>query len=285
MMLKENLDKVVLANLKLPLHHEPVLEKWTTFLSKLKHPTSEVTIGLVGKYIELKDAYKSIAESFIHAGVENECKVNIEWIHSEKIDEHNVHDKLKDLSGVLVAPGFGDRGIEGKITAIKYVREHKIPFLGVCLGMQCAVIEYARNVLGLKDAHSTEMNKDTKNPVIDLMPNQKNISQKGGTMRLGEYPCTVTKGTKTATAYGKSKIAERHRHRYEFNNKFLKKFEDAGMIASGINTQDNLVEMIEIKNHPWFVGVQFHPEYKSTAENPHPLFVRFVKAAMEYEKG
>ena len=285
MMLKENLDKVVLANLKLPLHHEPVLEKWKTFLSKLKHPTSEVTIGLVGKYIELKDAYKSIAESFIHAGVENECKVNIEWIHSEKIDDHNVHDKLKDLSGVLVAPGFGDRGIEGKITAIKYVREHKIPFLGVCLGMQCAVIEYARNVLGLKDAHSTEMNKDTKNPVIDLMPNQKNISQKGGTMRLGEYPCTVSKGTKTATAYGKSKIMERHRHRYEFNNKFLKKFEDAGMIASGINTQDNLVEMIEIKNHPWFVGVQFHPEYKSTAENPHPLFVRFVKAAMEYEKG
>ncbi len=285
MMLKENLDKVVLNKLKLPLHHEPVLEKWKTFLGKLKHPTSEIKIGLVGKYIELKDAYKSIAEAFIHAGVANECKVNIEWIHSEKVNEDNVHDKLKDLSAVLVAPGFGDRGIEGKITAIKYVRENKIPFLGICLGMQCAVIEFARNVLGLKDAHSTEMSKDTKSNVIDLMENQKNISRKGGTMRLGEYPCTITKGTKTAAAYGKSKIAERHRHRYEFNNKFLKKFEDAGMTASGINQQDNLVEMVEIKNHPWFVGVQFHPEYKSTVENPHPLFVRFVKAAMEYEKG
>lgn len=285
MMLKENLDKVVLNKLKLPLHHEPELVKWKSFLGKLKHPTSEVTIGLVGKYIELKDAYKSIAEAFIHAGVENECKVKIEWIHSEKIDDHNVHDKMKDLSAVLVAPGFGDRGIEGKIIAIKYAREHKIPFLGICLGMQCAVIEFARNVLGLKDAHSTEMDKETKNPVIDLMPHQKNISQKGGTMRLGEYPCTVTKGTRTASAYGKSKITERHRHRYEFNNKFLKKFEDAGMIASGINNQDNLVEMIELKNHTWFVGVQFHPEYKSTVENPHPLFVRFVKAAMEFEKG
>lgn len=285
MMLKENLDKVVLNKLKLPLHHEPELEKWKTFLGKLKNPTCEVTIGLVGKYIELKDAYKSIAESFIHAGVANECKVKIEWIHSEKIDDNNVHDKIKDLSGVLVAPGFGDRGIEGKIIAIKYAREHKIPFLGICLGMQCAVIEFARNVLGLKDAHSTEMDKETKNPVIDLMPTQKNISQKGGTMRLGEYPCTVSKGTKTAAAYGKSKITERHRHRYEFNNKFLKKFEDAGMIASGINNQDNLVEMIELKNHTWFVGVQFHPEYKSTVENPHPLFVRFVKAAMEFERG
>jgi CTP synthase len=284
-MLKEQLDKVVLNKLKLPFKQEPELTAWKDFLGKLKHPLSEVTIGLIGKYIELKDAYKSIAEAFIHAGVANECKVNIEWIHSEKIDENNVSDRLKGLSGILVAPGFGDRGIEGKIAAIKYARENKIPFLGICLGMQCAVVEYARNVLGLKDAHSSEMNKDTKNPVIDLMAGQKNISAKGGTMRLGEYPCNLSKGSKVFQAYGKSKIQERHRHRYEFNNKYLKKFEDAGMTATGINPNDNLVEIVEIKNHPWFVGVQFHPEYKSTVENPHPLFVRFVKAANDYSKG
>lgn len=285
LMLKEQLDKVVLNKLKLPMRHEPEMESWKTFLGKLKNPTNEVTIGLVGKYVELKDAYKSIAESFIHAGVENECRVKVEWIHSEKIDESNVHEKLKDLSGLLVAPGFGDRGIEGKITAIKYVREKKIPFFGVCLGMQCAVIEFARNVLSMKDAHSTEMNPETKHPVIDLMDGQKKISQKGGTMRLGEYPCNLVKGTRTAAIYGKAKVTERHRHRYEFNNKFLKKFEDAGMIASGINPNDNLVEIMELKTHPWFVGVQFHPEYKSTVENPHPLFVKFVKASLDYEKG
>jgi CTP synthase len=284
LMLKEQLDKVVLNKLKLPMRHEPELESWKNFLGKLKNPTSEVSIGLVGKYVELKDAYKSIAEAFIHAGVANECKVKLEWIHSEKIDEQNVADKLKHLSGVLVAPGFGDRGIEGKITAIRYVRENNIPFLGICLGMQCAVIEFARNVLNLKDAHSSEMNKETKNNVIDLMVSQKNVSAKGGTMRLGEYPCAITKGTKLASVYGKAKVMERHRHRYEFNNKFLAKFEEGGMVPSGINPNDNLVEAIELKNHPWFVGVQFHPEYKSTVENPHPLFVKFVKAALDNTK-
>jgi len=281
LMLKEQLDKVVLAKLKLPLRHEPDMESWKNFLGKLKNPTSEVRIGLIGKYIELKDAYKSIAEALIHAGVSNETRVNVEWIHSEKIDARNVDEKLKHLNGILVAPGFGDRGIEGKITAIEFARVNKIPFLGICLGMQCAVIEFSRNVLGLEDAHSTEMNKDTKHAVIDIMHDQKNVTLKGGTMRLGEYPCNITKNTKAHQVYGKSRISERHRHRYEFNNKYLKKLEDAGLIASGINPNGSLVEIIEYKNHPWFVGVQFHPEYKSTVENPHPLFVRFVKAAME----
>ena len=284
LMLKEQLDKVVLSKLKLPSLHEPELEQWKTFLSKLKYPTSEIRIGLVGKYIELKDAYKSIIESFIHAGVANECKVNIEWIHSEKIDPANVATKLNGIQGILVAPGFGDRGIEGKITAIQFARENNIPFLGICLGMQCAVIEYARNVLGHKNAHSTEMEPATKYPVIDIMKEQKNITLKGGTMRLGEYPCVFQKGTKALSVYGKQKISERHRHRYEFNNKYQKEFEDAGMIASGINPENNLVEVIELKNHPWFIGVQFHPEYKSTVENPHPLFVRFVRAALDYTK-
>ena len=284
LMLKEQLDKVVLSKLKLPSLHEPELEQWKTFLSKLKYPTSEIRIGLVGKYIELKDAYKSIIESFIHAGVANECKVNIEWIHSEKIDPANVATKLNGIQGILVAPGFGDRGIEGKITAIQFARENNIPFLGICLGMQCAVIEYARNVLGHKNAHSTEMEPATKYPVIDIMKEQKNITLKGGTMRLGEYPCVFQKGTKALSVYGKQKISERHRHRYEFNNKYQKEFEDAGMIASGINPENNLVEVIELKNHPWIIGVQFHPEYKSTVENPHPLFVRFVRAALDYTK-
>ncbi len=284
LMLKEQLDKVVLNKLKLPLQQEPGLEQWKNFLSKLKYPISEVKIGLVGKYIELKDAYKSIIESFIHAGVANECKVTIEWLHSEKIDPSNVASKFNGLHGILVAPGFGDRGIEGKITAIQYARENNIPFLGICLGMQCAVIEFARNVLGLKNAHSTEMEPTTKNPVIDIMKDQKNITLKGGTMRLGEYACMLQKGSKALSIYGKQKISERHRHRYEFNNKYLKDFEDAGMIPSGINPENNLVEVIELKNHPWFIGVQFHPEYKSTVENPHPLFVRFVRAALDYSK-
>ncbi len=281
LMYKEQLDKVVLAKLKLPLQHEPELKNWKEFLGKLKNPIHQVRIGLIGKYIELKDAYKSIAESFIHAGVANECKVIVEWIHSEKIDAENVESKLGHLQGVLVAPGFGGRGIEGKITAIQYARENNIPFLGICLGMQCAVIEFARNVIGWKDAHSTEMSPETKHAVIDFMEDQKKITKKGGTMRLGEYPCMVQKGSKAASVYGKQKIGERHRHRYEFNNKFLKAFEDAGMIASGINPDNNLVEIIELKNHPWFIGVQFHPEYKSTVETPHPLFVKFVKASME----
>ena len=284
MMYKEQLDKVVLNKLKLPLKQEPELELWKAFLGKLKNPIHEVRIGLVGKYVELKDAYKSIAEAFIHAGVANECKVRLEWIHSEKIDEDNVASKLGHLQGVLVAPGFGDRGIEGKITAIRFVRENNIPFLGICLGMQCAVIEFARNVLGWKDAHSTEMNPNTKHPVIDFMESQKKITAKGGTMRLGEYSCQLEKGSKAYQVYGKSRIGERHRHRYEFNNKFLKDFTEAGLIPSGTNPDNGLVEIVEAKNHPWFVGVQFHPEYKSTVENPHPLFVRFVKAAMEKAK-
>lgn len=284
LMLKEQLDKVVLAKLKLPLRQEPDMEGWKNFLGKLKNPTSEVKIGLIGKYIELKDAYKSIAEALIHAGVSNETKVNVEWIHSEKLDDKNVQEKLGTLHGILVAPGFGDRGIEGKINAIKFAREQKIPFLGICLGMQCAVIEFSRNVLGLENAHSTEMAPETKYPVIDIMDEQKNITKKGGTMRLGEYPCNITKNTKAAAIYGKSRISERHRHRYEFNNKYLKKFEDAGMLASGVNPNGSLVEIIEYKNHPWFIGVQFHPEYKSTVENPHPLFVKFVKAALDYSR-
>ena len=284
MMYKEQLDKVVLAKFKLPLQHEPELKQWKDFLGKLKNPLNEVRIGLVGKYIELKDAYKSIAESFIHAGVANECRVKVEWIHSEKIDHDNVMSKLGGLHGILVAPGFGDRGIEGKITAIQFARENNIPFLGICLGMQCAVIEFARNVLGLSKAHSTEMEPETKYPVIDFMEEQKKVTRKGGTMRLGEYPCVIQKGSKAYSVYGKQKIFERHRHRYEFNNKYLAQFEEGGLIASGINPDNNLVEIVENKNHPWFVGVQFHPEYKSTVENPHPLFVRFVKAAMDYSK-
>ena len=280
MMQKEQLDKVVLTKLKLSHGHEPDLDAWKAFLGKLKNPVHEVRIGIVGKYIELKDAYKSIAESFIHAGAANECKVRLEWVHSERIEADNARTALQGLSGILVAPGFGERGIEGKIAAIKFARENKIPFLGVCLGMQCAVVEFARNVLGLKDAHSSEM-ADTPFPVIDMMEEQKKIVNKGGTMRLGEYACTLVKGSKAYSVYGKSKITERHRHRYEFNNDFLKAFEEAGMIASGMNPESNLVEIIELKNHPWFIGVQFHPEYKSTAENPHPLFVKFVKAALD----
>jgi CTP synthase len=281
LMLKEQLDKVVLSKLRLPLKHEPELEQWKEFLGKLKNPLNEVRIGLIGKYVELKDAYKSIAEAFIHAGVANECRVKLEWIHSERLDEANVASKISGLNGIVVAPGFGGRGIDGKIIAIRYARENNIPFFGICLGMQCAVIEFARNVLGWADAHSTEIDSETKHPVIDLMDEQKKVTAKGGTMRLGEYACAITKGTKALQAYGKSKIAERHRHRYEFNNKYFQKFEDAGMIASGINPDNNLVEIIELKDHPWFLGVQYHPEYKSTPENPHPLFVRFVKAALE----
>jgi CTP synthase len=283
MMLKEQLDKVILNKLKLPARQEPDLENWKAFLGKLKNPVNEVRIGLIGKYVELHDAYKSIHESLIHAGVANECRVHLEWIHSEKIDEKNVSDRLAGLQGIIVAPGFGDRGIEGKIAAIRHIRENNVPFLGICLGMQCAVIEFARNVLGLKDAHSTEMNPNTRHPVIDLMAEQKKITAKGGTMRLGAYSCVLVKGTRAWAIYGKSRISERHRHRYEFNNKYLKKFQEAGMICSGFNPDKKLVEIMELKNHPWFIGVQFHPEYKSTVENPHPLFVRLVKVSMEHK--
>ena len=281
LMYKEQLDKVVLAKLKLPLQQEPELSNWKTFLGKLKNPVNEVRIGLVGKYIELKDAYKSIAEAFIHAGVANECRVRVEWIHSDKLTPENAESKLTGLHGVLVAPGFGDRGIEGKISAIRYVRENNIPFFGICLGMQCAVIEFGRNILGWEDAHSTEMNPESKHPVIHMMEDQKSITKKGGTMRLGEYACVLAKGSRVASIYGKTKIFERHRHRFEFNSAFLKEYEDAGMIAAGINPDLNLVEIIELKNHPWFIGVQYHPEYKSTVENPHLLFVKFVRAALE----
>ncbi|MGY3052164.1 CTP synthase [Pedobacter sp. UYEF25] len=284
LMLKEQLDKTVLAKLKLPTKTEPDLESWKYFLGRLKNPTSEVKIGLVGKYVELPDAYKSIIESFIHAGAKNECKVNVEYIHSEGILEDNVKEKLGHLHGILVAPGFGSRGIDGKIDTIKFAREAQIPFFGICLGMQCAVIEFARNVIGLKDAHTTEIEEGTKDPVISIMEEQKNVTNKGGTMRLGSYPCDLKKGTKAFAAYGKPHINERHRHRYEFNNAYLKQFEDAGMIASGINPQTNLVEIIELKNHPFFIGGQFHPELKSTVANPHPLFVKFVAAAMDYTK-
>jgi CTP synthase len=281
LMLKEQLDKVIINKLKLPMRKDPDMAAWKDFLGTLKNPIHEVKIGLIGKYIELKDAYKSIAEAFIHAGVANECRVKVEWIHSEKIDPQNLKNQLGGLHAILVAPGFGERGIEGKIAAIKYARENKIPFLGICLGMQCAVVEFARNVIGMKDAHSIEMNPNTTNAVISMMEDQKKVKNKGGTMRLGEFPCTIAKGTKAYQVYGKTKIGERHRHRYEFNNKYLAKFEDAGMIASGINPDNNLVEIVELKNHPWFIGVQFHPEYKSTVLGPHPLFVKFVKAALD----
>ena len=282
LMLKEKLDKVTLARLKLPMRNEPKLEAWKDFILRVKHPTNEVTIGLVGKYVELQDAYKSIIESFIHAGAENDCKVNVKTIHSETLTPENAHEKLEGLDGVLVAPGFGSRGIEGKIEAIHYLRTRNIPFFGICLGMQMAVIEFARNVLNLPNAHSTEMNTTSSDPVIDLMEDQKEVSQKGGTMRLGSYNCELKKGTKSFTAYGKSKINERHRHRYEFNNAYLDDMEKAGMMAAGKNPETNLVEIVEIPKHRWFVGVQYHPELKSTVESPHPLFVKFVKACMEY---
>ncbi len=284
LMLKEQLDRTVITKLKLPLKNEPDLETWKDFLGRLKNPTAEIRIGLIGKYVELPDAYKSINEAFIHAGAQNECKVRVECIHSESITEENVKTRLEKLDGVLVAPGFGPRGIEGKITAIRFIRENDIPFFGICLGMQCAVIEFGRNVLGIKDAHSIEMDGSTKNAVISMMEEQKKITMKGGTMRLGSYTCDLRKGSKVASIYGKSKITERHRHRYEFNNEFLNKYEAAGMLPTGINPDNNLVEMIELKNHPFFVGSQFHPELKSTVANPHPLFVKFVAASLEFSK-
>ena len=280
LMQEEGLDTEVLNKLEINDNRKTVLTKWTTFLKHVKNPAYEITIGLVGKYVELKDSYKSILESFVHAGAENNCRVNIKMISSESINEENVEEKLKNLSGVLVAPGFGNRGIEGKIDSIKYVRENKIPFLGICLGMQCAVIEYGRNVLELEGAHSSEMNARTKFPVIDLMDEQKNIDNMGGTMRLGAYDCQLIEGTNAYKAYKKIDIKERHRHRYEFNNEFREQYIKSGMKVTGINPQTDLVEIVEIEDHPWFTAVQFHPEYSSTVANPHPLFVGFVKAAL-----
>ncbi len=285
LMLEEKLDEVVLEKLGVKSKKKPDLKKWEDFLSRFKHPKSHVSIALVGKYVELKDAYKSIAEAFNHAGAANETHVDIKWVHSEEIYAKNVAEKLDGVDGILVAPGFGSRGIDGKIEAIRFARENNIPFFGICLGMQIATIEFARNVLGLTDAHSTEMKEYTQHPVICLMAEQKTIVNKGGTMRLGSYPCKVVKGSKAYKAYGKEMIEERHRHRFEFNNDYKEMYEKAGFKATGINPDSNLVEIIELDNHPYFVAAQFHPEYKSTVMNPHPLFVSFVKAALVKAKG
>lgn len=286
LMSKENLDTTVISKLRLKDRKEPDLTKWKTFLGKLKNPVHEVRIGLVGKYNELQDAYKSIHEAFVHGGAVNETRVIVVPIHSEELEVNlaYVDKKLEDLHGILVAPGFGERGIEGKLAAIKYVRENKIPFFGICLGMQCAVVEYARNVLKLSCAASTEVNPSTENPVIDLMSGQKRITKKGGTMRLGSYGCTLKKKSISYQAYKSVHIHERHRHRYEFNNNYLELFEKSDLQPIGFHPELNLVEIVELKNHPWFVGVQFHPELKSTVENPHPLFVSFIKACLEYAR-
>ena len=279
----EHLDDIVLDKLGYSNLPEPNMEDWMDFLEHHKHPKEEIHIGLVGKYVELKDAYISIYESFIHAASKNDCKVKIHRIQSEKLSDKNVEKHLHILDGIFVAPGFGNRGIEGKIAAIKYAREKKVPFFGVCLGMQCATIEFARNVLGIQDATSREFNEHTENAVIDLMSEQHKVKNKGGTMRLGAYPCHLKKNTLAEKAYKTSDITERHRHRYEFNNAYLEKFAEAGMIATGINPDKNLVEIVELQHHPWFVGVQFHPEYKSTILCPHPLFIDFVAAALTYK--
>ena len=284
LMKKEKLDERVLTKLHLAHDVEPNIDSWKEFLGKLKNPTSEIHIGLVGKYVELPDAYKSIAESFVHAGAYNECKVKLHWIQSENLNKENIPQYLGQLDGILVAPGFGERGIEGKIEAVRYARENKIPFFGICLGMQCAVIEFARNVLGLKEAASTEMRKDTPHPVIDLMESQKGVTKKGGTMRLGAYPCDLKPGSLAYKVYKNNTISERHRHRFEFNNNYKEQFEKAGMIASGINPETHLVEIVELADHPYFLGTQFHPELKSTVLNPHPIFVEFVKAAIVNSK-
>ncbi|MFJ1474805.1 CTP synthase [Capnocytophaga cynodegmi] len=283
MMLLEGLDKVTLKKLALPDKKEPDLTQWNAFLQRHKNPKNRVKIGLVGKYVELQDSYKSILEAFIHAGAENEVKVEVESIHSEHLDSENIKEKLGHLDGVLVAPGFGSRGIEGKIEAIRFVRENKIPFLGICLGMQMAVIEFARNKANLLNANSTEMDINTEYPVINLMESQKEVTNKGGTMRLGAWDCKLLKNSNIYEAYGKENISERHRHRYEFNNEFKDTLKKAGLRCTGVNPETNLVEVIEIQEHPWFVGVQYHPEYKSTVANPHPLFVAFVKAALKYK--
>ena len=284
LMLREKLDLICLRKMKITNYGEPVLDKWKTFLDKLKYPRSKVTIGLIGKYIELQDAYKSILESFVHAGAMNEVKVEVVNVHSEFITSENVIEKLDGLDGLLVAPGFGHRGIEGKIIAVQYAREKGLPFFGICLGMQMAVIEFARNVLGLKDAHSTEMEASTTNAVINMMEEQKKITMLGGTMRLGAYPCKIKEGSLAHKIYGQTMITERHRHRYEFNDSYLNRFEESGMMASGTNPETKLVEIIEIPSHPFFIGVQYHPELKSTVENPAPLFVGFIDAAKKYNE-
>ena len=284
LMQSENLDKVTLRKLGLSDETEVPLEEWKNFLARLKNPKKSINIGVIGKYVELQDAYKSIAESFVHSGAFNECKVNVSWIHSEDIKDENASEKLGTLDGIMVAPGFGDRGIDGKIATVKYARENQVPFFGICLGMQCAVIEFARNVLNEADAHSTEINSETTFPVIDIMDEQKKVINKGGTMRLGAYPCEITKNSIAHQCYNSVNISERHRHRFEFNNLYKQRFEESGLTATGINPESKLVEIIEIPTHPWFVGVQFHPEYKSTVAHPHPLFVGFVNASLKYSE-
>lgn len=280
LMLQEGLDKVALKKLNLPEKASPDLKLWNEFVFKLKNPKHVVNIGLVGKYVELQDSYKSILEAFIHAGATQYTKVNVVSVHSEYIDKNNVTEKLKGLDAILVAPGFGERGIEGKIETVRYARENNIPFMGICLGMQMAVIEFSRNVLGYKDANSTEMNSNTSNPVISLMEEQKTVTEKGGTMRLGAWKCQLKEDTLAYSIYKETNILERHRHRFEFNGDYLEQIEKAGMVASGINPDTGLVEVIELPNHPFFIGVQYHPEYKSTVLNPHPLFIKFVEAAV-----
>jgi CTP synthase len=284
LMMNEQLDLIVLQKMNITNYGEPELHRWKEFLDKLKYPKAKLSIGLIGKYVELQDAYKSILEAFIHAGAMNECKVQVVPIHSESLTPENVSEKLGALDGLLVAPGFGHRGIEGKITAVQHARESGLPFFGICLGMQMAVIEYGRNILGIKDAHSTEMAPDTEGAVIDMMEEQKSITTKGGTMRLGAYTCNIQPGTLAHSIYGSTTISERHRHRYEFNNAYLDKFEKNGMVASGRNPETGLVEIIEIPDHPFFIGSQYHPELKSTVENPHPLFVHFVAAARHFNE-
>ncbi len=284
LMLREKLDVIALKKLNITNYNEPQLDSWKTFLDKLKYPKSKVTIGLIGKYIELQDAYKSILESFIHAGAMNEVKVQVVNVHSEHITDQNVSEKLQGLDGLLVAPGFGNRGIEGKIVAVKYARENNLPFFGICLGMQMGVIEFARNVLNMPDAHSVEMDSNTQHAVINMMEEQKKIKMMGGTMRLGSYPCNIAPNTLAHKIYGEDVVTERHRHRYEFNNDYLEQFENAGMVFSGKNDDSGLVEIMEIPSHPFFIGVQYHPELKSTVEKPAPLFVSFIEAAKKYNE-
>ncbi|GAK96651.1 CTP synthase [Nonlabens tegetincola] len=281
-MLLEGLDRVVIKQLHIETESQPNLKSWNEFVIKHKNPKSQVTIGLIGKYVELQDSYKSILEAFIHAGAENEVKVKIESIHSEYLEVENVEKKLSHLDGILVAPGFGERGIEGKIEAVRYARENGLPFFGICLGMQMAVIEYSRNVLGLKESNSIEMDDNTPHPVISLMEDQKNILDMGGTMRLGAWDCKLN-GGKVSEIYGNELISERHRHRYEYNNEYRNQLEQAGLKTTGVNPKTDLVEIVEIENHPWFIGVQYHPEYKSTVANPHPLFKSFVAAAATFK--
>jgi CTP synthase len=282
LMQEQHLDEICLKKLNITWFPEPDLTAWKEFLTKLKNPKSTVTIGLIGKYIELQDAYKSILEAFIHAGAMNQVKVMVQDIHSESVNSENIISKLEGLDGLLVAPGFGHRGINGKILAVQYARENQLPFFGICLGMQMSVIEFARNVAGISNAHSTEMDPNTSDPVIDLMEEQKSITNKGGTMRLGSYPCKLAKDSLAYKIYGSEMITERHRHRWEFNNKYLEQLKAAGLKPSGINPETNLVEIVEIPSHPFFIGVQYHPELKSTVENPHPIFVHFIKAAKEF---